>query len=407
MFRPLTNISLRRKTQVTPPGNETYLVEIDGQSRSNSRGEPLVAIVGTDMSLNLFSRDTFSAYRKFTGHERSITGVRFSPRNPNVLYSCSMDGTIRGWDTRIKSNKAQQIFTGYEGNVFTSFDVNCSDSIICAGTEKIGEDAYLMFWDCRSTNILGAYKESHSDDITRQNNFSIKQVKFHPTKANSLATGSTDGLVCVFDICEKSEDDALVTTLNSESSVSHIGWCGTNSEYLYCLTHTETLLIWDAVESNILTRFDDVRESVSSDQCSIDYLVDCFYHSSLKTLIVLAGNHSGEQTLLTIGKDKLHPVHRLSGGHSATVRCLHWNDQTGSLVTGGEDAIISLWQQQDNIRENPKKKLMEERKVEKSNAANSVRRSEKRGSPLKEPFEKTTKRLQRLTLQQDGNPYAK
>ncbi|XP_071958553.1 WD repeat-containing protein 89-like isoform X3 [Antedon mediterranea] len=388
MFRPLTNISLRRKTQVTPPGNKTYLVEIDGQSRGYSRGEPLVAIVGSDMSLNLFTRDTFSSYAKYTGHEKSITGVRFSPCNPNVLYSCSMDGTIRGWDMRSKRNKAQQIFTGYEGNVFTSFDVNCTDSVICAGTEKVGEDAYLMFWDCRSTNILGAYKESHSDDIT--------QVKFHPTKANSLATGSTDGLVCVFDICEKSEDDALVTTLNSESSVSHIGWCGTNSEYLYCLTHTETLLIWDAVESNILTRFDDVRESVSGDACSIDYLVDGFYHSSLKTLIVLAGNHRGEQTLLTIGKDKLYPVHRLSGAHSSTVRCLHWNDQTGSLVTGGEDSVISLWQQQDNIMEN--KTILDERRMEQSNAAHSLRKSEKRGSPLREPFEKTTKRLQRLTV---------
>ncbi|XP_071958552.1 WD repeat-containing protein 89-like isoform X2 [Antedon mediterranea] len=396
MFRPLTNISLRRKTQVTPPGNKTYLVEIDGQSRGYSRGEPLVAIVGSDMSLNLFTRDTFSSYAKYTGHEKSITGVRFSPCNPNVLYSCSMDGTIRGWDMRSKRNKAQQIFTGYEGNVFTSFDVNCTDSVICAGTEKVGEDAYLMFWDCRSTNILGAYKESHSDDITQQNNFSIKQVKFHPTKANSLATGSTDGLVCVFDICEKSEDDALVTTLNSESSVSHIGWCGTNSEYLYCLTHTETLLIWDAVESNILTRFDDVRESVSGDACSIDYLVDGFYHSSLKTLIVLAGNHRGEQTLLTIGKDKLYPVHRLSGAHSSTVRCLHWNDQTGSLVTGGEDSVISLWQQQDNIMEN--KTILDERRMEQSNAAHSLRKSEKRGSPLREPFEKTTKRLQRLTV---------
>lgn len=45
------------------------------------------------------------------------------------------------------------------------------------------------------------------------------QVEFHPTKADSLATGSTDGLVCVFDIGKNNEQDALVTTLNSESTV--------------------------------------------------------------------------------------------------------------------------------------------------------------------------------------------
>ena len=29
---------------------------------------------------------------------------------------------------------------------------------------------------------------------------------------------------------------------------NRIGWCGSNSEYLFGLTHTESILIWDAVE---------------------------------------------------------------------------------------------------------------------------------------------------------------
>ena len=45
------------------------------------------------------------------------------------------------------------------------------------------------------------------------------QVKFHPTSANRLASGSTDGLVCTFDISQTSEEDAILSTLNSESSV--------------------------------------------------------------------------------------------------------------------------------------------------------------------------------------------
>ena len=45
------------------------------------------------------------------------------------------------------------------------------------------------------------------------------QVKFHPQRRDILASGSTDGLVCLFDISKPSEDEALYGTLNSESSV--------------------------------------------------------------------------------------------------------------------------------------------------------------------------------------------
>lgn len=58
---------------------------------------------------------------------------------------------------------------------------------------------------------MGAYSDSHDDDVT--------QVKFHPENKDILASGSTDGLVNIFNVSESSEDDALQMTLNTESSV--------------------------------------------------------------------------------------------------------------------------------------------------------------------------------------------
>ena len=45
------------------------------------------------------------------------------------------------------------------------------------------------------------------------------QIKFHPTGRHKVATGSMDGLVCVFDLQQSSESDALEETLNAESGV--------------------------------------------------------------------------------------------------------------------------------------------------------------------------------------------
>lgn len=49
----------------------------------------------------------------------------------------------------------------------SDFDIAANGRFICGGTELIHDDAFLLFWDIRSTNLLGGYWESHTDDITQ------------------------------------------------------------------------------------------------------------------------------------------------------------------------------------------------------------------------------------------------
>ncbi|XP_033626104.1 WD repeat-containing protein 89-like isoform X1 [Asterias rubens] len=397
-FESLTKLKLGRQTTVGPDNQETYITELDAQSTSLCGGDPLVAAVCSDSAVHVYSKGTLLPIGTFQGHSDTLSGARFGKRNPNLLFTSSKDGTVRCWDMRTKRTRASQVYTGIEGNMFTSFDVSCNDSILCAGTQAQGDDAYLIFWDCRSTNLLGAYKESHSDDITQQNPYVIQQVKFHPTKPASLATGSTDGLVCVFDISQSSEEDALVTTLNSESSVSRIGWCGSNSEYLYCLTHTETILIWDAVESSVLTRFDDVREKLAEgDQCKVDYLVDCFYHSPLKSLVVVGGSFTGDLNLLTVGRERVHKVRSLPTAHSGVVRCLHWDNKSESLITGGEDSMLTIWPGKEP-RPRPTSTATTPTSATTPTNPPSMRRAEKRGANAGDDHTEVTKRMQRMKV---------
>lgn len=100
-----------------------------------------------------------------------------------------------------------------------SFDISCDERLIAGGTEHIGGDAFILFWDVRynhskpnsKDSLLGGYWESHMDDIT--------SLSFHSDKRDALASGSTDGLINVFDLTQTSEDSALTYSLNTESSV--------------------------------------------------------------------------------------------------------------------------------------------------------------------------------------------
>lgn len=107
-----------------------------------------------------------------------------------------------------------------------SFDISCDDKFLAAGTEQTGGDAFITFWDIRYTKKnmknkskkrhfknypIGGYWESHTDDITC--------LTFHFVNPSILASGSTDGLINVFDLTQPSEEAALTYTLNTESSV--------------------------------------------------------------------------------------------------------------------------------------------------------------------------------------------
>ena len=167
-----------------------------------------------------------------------------------------------------------------------SFDINSDDTILCAGTEQQHSEAYLLFFDIRQKSLLGGYNESHDDDIT--------QIRFHPKDRNVVASGSTDGLINVFDIQHSSEEDALQYCFNTESSVQNINWHRSNDkDVLSCITHTNDFHLYDVAESELIHAFEraTITEAIQRKSVSDCYLINC--HSGTdEELVLLAGSNS-------------------------------------------------------------------------------------------------------------------
>ncbi|XP_021507725.1 WD repeat-containing protein 89 isoform X2 [Meriones unguiculatus] len=334
---------VRRSSETIEP---TYLLGIDTSKTVQAGKGSLVAVLCSNGSIRIYDKETLNVLREFSGSPGLLSGVRFANCCDSV-YSASTDGTVKCWDARLASEKPVQLFKGYPSNAFISFDVNCKDHVICAGTEKVDDDALLVFWDARITSQdlstrdpLGAYSETHSDDIT--------QVRFHPSNPNMLVSGSTDGLVNVFDISVDNEEDALVATCNSVSSVSCIGWCGRDYKQIYCMTHDEGFSWWDlnhldTDEPITCLNIQDVREITDVKDGHLDYLVGGLYHEKMDRLFVIGGTNTGKIHLMSCTAAGLSHVTSLEGGHAATVRSFCWNMSEDSLLTGGEDAQLLLW----------------------------------------------------------------
>ncbi|NWV47226.1 WDR89 protein, partial [Daphoenositta chrysoptera] len=340
--------ALRIARRGVPSQEPAYLLDIATSSAAQAGSSRFVAVSCSSQSIRVYDRETLRFLRDYGGRAGLLGGVRFAHARDSLVFSACSEGTVSCWDVRSAAQRPVQVFSGFPSNVFTSFDVSCSDLIVCAGTEKADKDTFLVFWDargitdCASTakEPLGVYSESHSDDITK--------ICFHPVKPNLVASGSTDGLVNVFDINKDNEDDALISTCNSDSSVSSLGWSGQDYKQVYCVTHDEGFCWWDMAQLDTeepitLLHVLDVRESVRPENHGLHYLVGGLYHEKAGKLFLVGGTSTGNIHLISCSTEGLSLVGTLSGGHSATVRSFCWSPTDESLLTGGEDAQLLLW----------------------------------------------------------------
>ncbi|XP_061633770.1 WD repeat-containing protein 89 isoform X2 [Phyllopteryx taeniolatus] len=320
------------------PDDATYLLDVALHPVG-----AVLAVSCSNSALRLHDEATLRLLGEYRGHGGRVCGLTFAHARPDLLYSASADGTVRAWDVRRPGTDAAQVFRGDPSHSFCSFDLSCGDALLCAGTSLDDEDSLLVFWDSRKPGVapLGIYSESHSDDIT--------QVRFHPRDKDRLASGSTDGLVNVFDVRRGSEEEALLCTCNSESSAASVRWAAADGSRLLCLSHDEGLHLWDLRQLDterplaVFSCPDVRRAEVKPDGRGPEYLVGGAWLEGAGLLLVVGGDRGGDVQLMECDDEGLRLLGTLRGGHASTVRCFVWDEARGALVTGGEDAQLLLW----------------------------------------------------------------
>jgi len=317
----------------------------------------------SNRQVNVYGENLTTVANIRVPHEKAVTKCAFSKSDPNLLLTSSVDCTVKVWDLRAPE-KATRVMEDTSdkskhegppkqaGKPILDFDTSADSRLICAGTEKVGEDAFLLFWDLRAGSMMGGYWEAHDDDVTC--------VKFHPTKSDSLASGSTDGLVNIFDLSEPKEEDALVTCHNTEDSVSSLHWFTKKDEsrYLAISTHTESLQLWDTDDYQPYQTFDrnDVAHGIRRCVPEHAYIVG-MHDQEDQGFQVLAGSRFATQPCLRLANvknKKLKPFADLKDekiGGGGLVRCSA--KIKSGFITGSEAGVVAVWKEGTRSKETP------------------------------------------------------
>nr|GLL42587.1 WD repeat-containing protein 89 homolog [Ipomoea trifida] len=281
------------------------------------------------------------------GHTSMINHISFaaSPSLPHLLHSCSSDGTIRAWDTR-SFHQVSCINAGPSQEVFSFSFGGAADNLVAAGC-----NSQILFWDWRTQKRVACLDESHMEDVT--------QVQFIPGHQNKLLSASVDGLICLFDTGgDINDDDHLASVLNVGTSIGKVGFFGETNKKLWCLTHIETLSVWDWQDERAEATFDDARSLASKSWIldQVDYFVDCHYSAEEDQLWAVGGTNGGTIGYFPIGYKGTRAIGPpdvvLQGGHEGVVRSVVPMSRLSAGITqnkgifgwtGGEDGRLCCW----------------------------------------------------------------
>ena len=338
--------------------------EIYGLHMALNRSKSTLALALSDSNVALFDPETAKHGATIkNAHEKSIVGLKFNPNDDEVFFTASADESVKMWDLRESREKSVAEFrvanSGekkeqgrcYPGKPLASFDVSKDGRFLCSGTEQVISDAFLLFWDVRSKNLLGGYWDSHEDDVT--------SVAFHPDVADRLVSGGVDGIVNVFDVSQNCEDEAVLTSLNTESSVQKLRWSA-DGDNVACVTHTEDFFIWNTEDVSPFRNLprDEIcrgmRRNVEERTYIVDVLNDkvdsflltassCPKNPCLRLLRSLPRDEVKKKKYSKKGKKSLSLFADLKPASSDAFRCSILTENGKNIFVSGENGRLCLW----------------------------------------------------------------
>ncbi|CAO1627961.1 unnamed protein product [Sympodiomycopsis kandeliae] len=281
-----------------------------------------------------------------------------------------------------------------------AFSSSSSSPLLALGHELQSIDAPIYIYDLRQPSApVVTYSESHSDDVT----FLQWRSQHTPTEGDLLLSGSTDGLMTVYDLSKGSdEDEAVVSVAYTGSSLAKGGWGGASSdrsvqkgmpkpisenqlpaEYIgigsiWAVSDMQTVGIWDAESTDPLLPPLSTQPPTTllpspwTRKWETDYIIDTHsMPSSSGGLEVFTGDQSGSFSLISLpNPPPFNPnsfdldtrvkeitttqqwtltsyfpsiIDSAQGGHSDIVRCIDVDYTNQVMWTGGEDGKIVTW----------------------------------------------------------------
>jgi WD repeat-containing protein 89 len=333
-----------------------------------------IACALSNGQIQLYDQHSMHLLHTYYEQNSLVTEMTFETFREHVLATSNNDGSLMLYDIRQQQQQQQHPALQMKGMMrpeeeALTLSIGFDGNIAAVGSSR----GRIHFFDLRSNQgILGSYAQAHTDEVTRVR-FQGSGSGGTQSTTSILVSGSEDGLACIFDTSQPTEESAITNILSVQAPIRELGFFGPTSDAIYCLTGSESMQLYHKDESNCRKDFgiqfrDEYlnqqllmvhqhRQSptliLQSTMSPMEYLVDCHWDATRQELLLLAGSAKGDAALFQIGDDGVTPRHYLHGGHRGVIRAWHTNNNNNddlllssslsSFLTVGEDARMCEW----------------------------------------------------------------
>ncbi|KIK70124.1 hypothetical protein GYMLUDRAFT_187734 [Collybiopsis luxurians FD-317 M1] len=167
----------------------------------------IIATGGDDGKIKIWSTQSSFCFVTFSEHSAPVTGIAFARYGTNVLFSASLDGTVRAYD--LVRYRNFRTFTSPSPVQFTCIAVDPSGEVVAAGSTDTFE---IFVWSVQTGKLL---------DVLTGHEAPVSTLEFCPEGTNQLASGSWDRTVRVWNVFGRSRASEPFTL---SSDVLALAW---------------------------------------------------------------------------------------------------------------------------------------------------------------------------------------
>lgn len=140
------------------------------------------------------------------GHSQSVEDLQWSPTEPNIFASCSVDRSLRIWDVR--SNSSMLSVPNAHKSDVNVISWNRLDPVFLLSG---GDDHAIKVWDMRQFGRAGA--EARPIATFQHHNGPICSVEWSPHDSTMFAAAGEDNQLTIWDLAvEKDESERTKVT---------------------------------------------------------------------------------------------------------------------------------------------------------------------------------------------------
>ncbi|GBB93196.1 hypothetical protein RclHR1_02130009 [Rhizophagus clarus] len=227
--------------------SESYVLKQQGHyydmnTLSYSTDGQNIATGGDDGKVKVWNTVSGFCFVTFSEHSSGVSVVEFA-KNGQVLFSASLDGTVRAFDLIRYRNF--RTFTSPSPVQFTALAVDPSGEIVCAGSMDTFE---IFVWSVQTGKLL---------DVLAGHEGPISSLVFSPSGIE-LASGSWDGTTRSWDVFNRGKH---VEVFRHNSDILAIVY-RPDGKQLATSTLNGQIIFWD-VENGIQTGTIEGRKDIS------------------------------------------------------------------------------------------------------------------------------------------------